>query len=83
MCLEGVCVWMVSGRCPEGVLKLCFEVSEKCLEGILKAFGRGLNGILKVSESCQESVLKVSGGRQVGTGQVLPGQVWTGRFRTG
>ena len=70
MCLEGVYVWIVSGRCPEGVLTvsgMCFEVSEKCLEGILKGFGRGLNGIWKVSESCQKGVLKVSGGHQVGT----------------
>ena len=49
---------------------MCFEVSEKCLEGISKGFGRRLNGILKVSEGCQESVLKMSGGCQVGTGQV-------------
>ena len=40
MGLEGVLT--VSGR--------CFEVSGKGLEGILKGFGRGLNGIWKVSK---------------------------------
>ena len=60
---------------------MCFEVSEKCLEGILKAFGRGLNGILKVSESCQESVLNVSGGHvgQVKFDRVKLGQVHSGQ----
>ena len=59
MCLIGV--WKVSWRCFDSVwnLGICFEVSEKGLEGILKGFGRGLIGIWKVSESCQKSVLKV------------------------
>ena len=49
--------------CLEG-FKGVWEVTEKCLAGILK----GMKGILRISGKCLESVWKASGRYQAGTG---------------